>query len=243
VDRAGRKFYFGETHFVKRLDFDLGEQHRGELQFQRTPRDQLVREIGVHLMLRDRHIANIAQMVDWEITPQHGSIVFDRLPRRLLSGDFEQMSSTALGRAIIDIIAGVQHLRASGVFHSDNRLYSIVVDHGGNGTLIDFGLAGPLEIETNEAGMKHLILAAATRISTRGEYPDPRRARSVRRPLRFRCLRALSDHRGQGGLPDVTVSTVSSAPRSPKGAGSVGEQLLCILDGEVGTEVVLKARH
>jgi O-antigen chain-terminating methyltransferase len=171
VDRAGRKFYLGDTHFVKRLDFDPGEQHRTEFHRQQPLRDQIVREIGVHVMLRDRHIANIARMVDWEITPQHGSIVFDRVPGRLLSGAFEQMQVTALRRVIIDIIGAVQRLRDSGVFHNDIRLYNIMVNDEGHGTLIDFGLAGPVEIETNSAGLQHLILAAATRTATRGEYP------------------------------------------------------------------------
>lgn len=171
VDRPGRRFYFGGQHFIKRLDFNPGDQHSAELKHQTDLRDQVVREVGIHVMLRDRAIPNMARMVDWEITPQHGSIVFERISGELLSGILETVDAAVLRQVVGDVIATVQHLKRSGVFHNDIRLYNVMVDGRGRGTLIDFGLAGPAEIESNRAGLLNLILAAATRKPTVGEYP------------------------------------------------------------------------
>jgi serine/threonine protein kinase len=171
VDRPGRKFYFGDAHFVKRLDFDPGEQHRSELRFQPALRDQIVREIGIHVMLRDCGIPNIARMVDWEVTSQHGSIVFDRVRGDLLSSRHTEMTVADLRRVILDVIDTIQHLQATGTFHNDIRIFNVMVDDSGRGVLIDFGLAGPVEIESNKAGLLHLIADVATRQSERGEYP------------------------------------------------------------------------
>ena len=69
------------------------------------------------------------------------------------------------------MIRCVHALKARGIHHNDLRLHNIVVDAAGKATVIDFGLAGPVEVESTKAALLHLILAAAARRNVPGEYP------------------------------------------------------------------------
>jgi len=171
ADRPGRRFYFGDRHVVKRLDFAPGDQHQTELAAQSSLRDQIVREVGVLLMLRDCGIPSMVRMVDWEITPQHGTIVFDRAQGQLLSERMGDMDTRSLRHAVVDVIRCVQALKTHGIHHNDIRLHNLMVDDSGRATVIDFGLAGPVETESTKAALLHLIRAVATRSGMPAEYP------------------------------------------------------------------------
>jgi len=125
-----RRYYFGESAFVKKMTLGMGG--RAEINLQ-----EFHNEVA---FLRQPPAGYIAPRLIAELNDASDVfLVRERMPGRLLSELIDENLDYDADRIIADLLDQLVALERAGLYHNDVRCWNVLISPGGGAILIDYG--------------------------------------------------------------------------------------------------------
>lgn len=152
--RSPRVFHKGSDVFVK--EYALGRNTKD------TNKVQLINEINFYLQTQDKEIPNIPKLLGYEIKGTSAYIVLNKVDGSLIDQANAIDFDVDIKRVIKELIVSLAALEQQGYYHNDLRSWNVLFTPK-DVTLIDFGMAAPIETEDNRIALLWVMNAILTK--------------------------------------------------------------------------------
>lgn len=132
VHRGTRGYYFAAPLMAKKFatDGELGDANRNELE-----RERVMLERGLQGM-------HLPRLLDAGEAHGEAWLVREMIPGQLLSDSLGGLDISERRRILVHVLTQLVGLEAEGLFHSDVRVWNVLLDEQGAPQLIDYGAIG-----------------------------------------------------------------------------------------------------
>lgn len=194
-----RRFYFGSDFIIKEYVFNAGDSlDRQENTIQILNEIQLLKRLPVE------EIHNLPEIIDFEVTTDRAFVVLKRTEGDLLS-DLDLGAEDKL-KVFKDVICTLKDLHKLGVNHNDVRTWNIIVGKDKKGWLIDYGLAGPIIMESDSNAFISALVESVTNNKVSTSDSSSLKQALEKLPKEYTALKKLFTVSDEPAIKDIFIA-------------------------------------